>query len=116
MTTDLDLHGNTLKKGDSVLLLIGAANHDEQEFGPTAGQFNIHRNPDRHLSFGYGAHFCLGAALARLEGRVALEEIHRRLPDYEVDHDAKVRFHSSNVTGWSSLPIRFTPCSPSGNR
>ncbi|MEC9058007.1 MAG: cytochrome P450, partial [Actinomycetota bacterium] len=72
MTTDLDLHGNTLKKGDSVLLLIGAANHDEREFGPTAGQFNIHRNPDRHLSFGYGAHFCLGAALARMEGKIAI--------------------------------------------
>tara|TARA_B100000700_G_scaffold203354_1_gene223596 strand:- start:473 stop:1684 length:1212 start_codon:yes stop_codon:yes gene_type:complete len=109
MTTDLDLHGNTLKKGDSVLLLIGAANHDEREFGPTAGQFNIHRNPDRHLSFGYGAHFCLGAALARMEGRIAIEEIHRRIPDYEVNHDEKIRFHSSNVTGWTELPITFTP-------
>jgi len=109
MTTDLDLHGNTLKKGDSVLLLIGAANHDEREFGPTAGQFDIHRNPDRHLSFGYGAHFCLGAALARMEGKIAIEEIHRRLPDYEVNHDEKVRFHSSNVTGWTELPITFTP-------
>jgi len=109
MTTDMDLHGNTLKKGDSVLLLIGAANHDEREFGPTAGQFNIHRNADRHLAFGYGAHFCLGAALARMEGKIAIEEIHRRLPDYEVNHDEKVRFHSSNVTGWTKLPITFTP-------
>ena len=109
MTTDLDLHGNTLKKGDSVLLLIGAANHDEREFGPTAGKFNIHRNPDRHLSFGSGAHFCLGAALARMEGKIAIEEIHRRIPDYEVNHDEKIRFHSSNVTGWTELPITFTP-------
>ena len=61
------------------------------------------------LACGEGALFCRGAAVARLEGRGALEEGHRRLPDYEVDHDAKVRFHSSNVTGWASLPIRFTP-------
>ena len=116
LTCDREMHGRQMHEGDSVLLLIGAANHDEREFGPTAEEFDLHRRPERHLAFGYGAHFCLGAALARLEGRVALEEIHRRLPDYEVDHDAKVRFHSSNVTGWSSLPIRFTPCSPSGNR
>ena len=67
------------------------------------------RRPERHLAFGHGAHYCLGAGLARMEGRVALEETHRRLPDYEVDHDAKVRFHSGNVTGWTRLPVRFTP-------
>jgi len=109
MTRDLEMHGETLREGDSVLLLIGAANHDDREFGPTAEDFDIHRRPERHLGFGYGAHFCLGAALARLEGKVAIEQIHRRLGDYEVDHDAKVRFHSSNVTGWTSLPISFTP-------
>ena len=109
LTRDHEMHGGQMSEGDSVLLLIGAANHDEREFGPTAEEFDIHRRPERHLAFGYGAHFCLGAALARLEGRGALEEIHRRLPDYEVDHDAKVRFHSSNVTGWAKLPIRFTP-------
>jgi hypothetical protein len=109
LTRDIELHGRQLHAGDSVVLLIGAANHDEREYGPTAEEFDIHRQPDRHLSFGYGAHFCLGAALARMEGKVALEQIHRRLPDYEVDHGAKVRFHSSNVTGWTSLPITFTP-------
>lgn len=108
-TRDVEVHGEHIRAGDSVVLLIGAANHDPREFGPTAETFDISRRPDRHLAFGYGAHFCLGAALARLEGRVALEEIHRRLPDYEVDHHAKVRFHSSNVTGWSALPISFTP-------
>ena len=93
----------------ALLLLIGAANHDEREFGLTAEQFDIDRRAERHLAFGYGAHFCLGAALARLESRVALEEIHRRIPDYVVDHDRAVRFHSGNVAGWKSLPIRFTP-------
>ena len=109
LTRDIEMHGQQMREGDSVLLLIGAANQDEREFGPTAGEFDIFRNPERHLGFGYGVHFCLGAALARLEGRVALEEIHRRIGDYAVDHDNKVRFHSGNVSGWKSLPIEFTP-------
>ena len=109
LTRDIEMHGQQMLQGDSVLLLIGAANQDEREFGPTAGEFDIFRNPERHLGFGYGVHFCLGAALARLEGRVALEEIHRRIGDYAVDHDNKVRFHSGNVSGWKSLPIDFTP-------
>lgn len=112
LSRDIELHGRQLHAGDSVLLLIGAANHDEREFGPTAGRFDIWRRPERHLAFGYGAHFCLGAQLARMEGKVALEEIHRRLPDYRVDRDRAVRFHSGNVTGWTSLPITFTPGRP----
>lgn len=107
VTRDHTMHGRTMKAGDSVLMVIGAANHDDREFGPTSEEFDIHRRPDRHLAFGYGAHFCLGAALARMEGKVAVEEIFRRVPDYQVDHDSKVRFHSSNVTGWRALPITF---------
>ncbi len=113
LTTDLDIHGRVLGNGQSVLLMIGAANHDDREFGSTAEIFDIHRRPERHLAFGHGAHFCLGAALARAEGLIALEEIHRRLPAYRVDHDAKRRFHSGNVTGWSKLPICFEPSSHS---
>ena len=109
LTTDIVRHGQNMRAGDSVVLLIGAANHDPREYGPTADDFDIRRRPDRHLAFGYGAHFCLGAALARMEGKVALEQILRRIPDFEVDHEAKVRFHSSNVTGWTSLPITFSP-------
>lgn len=112
LTRDHEMHGQQMRAGDSVLLLIGSANHDEREFGPTAEEFDIHRRAERHLAFGYGAHFCLGAALARMEGKVALEEILRRIPDFAVDHDAKVRFHSSNVTGWRSLPITFTTREP----
>jgi len=108
LTRDLQMHGQQMRTGDSVLLMIGAANHDPREFGDTAEEFDIRRRPERHLGFGYGAHFCLGAALARMEGVVALEEIHRRMPDYEVDHDNTVRFHSGNVTGWTSVPITFT--------
>jgi len=108
LTRDIQRHGRQMREGDSVLLLIGAANHDPREFGPTAEEFDISRRSERHLAFGYGAHFCLGAALARMEGKVALEQIHRRIPDYEVDHGAKTRFHSSNVTGWTHLPITFS--------
>ena len=109
LTRDVEMHGQRMREGDSVLLLIGAANQDEREYGPTAGEFDIFRRADRHLGFGYGVHFCLGAALARLEGRVALEEILRRLGDYEVDHENKVRLHSGNVSGWAKLPISFPP-------
>jgi cytochrome P450 len=115
LTTDIERHGRTMHAGESVLLLIGAANHDPREFGPTAEEFDIRRRPDRHLAFGYGAHFCLGAALARMEGKVALEQVHRRIPDYRVDHDAKVRFHSSNVTGWTKLPISFDEAVATGS-
>ena len=108
LTHDIERHGQTMNEGQSVLLVIGAANHDEREFGPSAERFDIRRCPERHLAFGYGAHFCLGAALARMEGKVALEEIHRRLPDYAVDREHALRSHSGNVTGWSSLPITFT--------
>jgi len=109
LTTDIELHGQQLKEGQSVLLLIGAANHDNREYGDTAHQFQIDRKAEKHLAFGYGSHFCLGAALARMEGKVALEQILSRMPDIDVDHERKVRFHSSNVTGWTSLPITFTP-------
>lgn len=110
LTRDVERHGRLMRAGDSVLLMIGAANHDERELGPTADRFDIRRDPPRQIaSFGFGAHYCLGAGLARMEARVALEELHRRIPGYEVDHDAKVRFHSGNVTGWTSLPVMFAP-------
>jgi cytochrome P450 len=58
------------------------------------------------VAFGYGVHFCLGAALARLEGRVALEEVLRRFPDWVVDWDHAVQAHTSTVRGWQSLPVK----------
>jgi cytochrome P450 len=109
LTRDTVIHDTPMHEGDSVLLLIGAANHDDREYGPTAELFDLHRRPERHLAFGYGVHFCMGAALARMEGKVALEQIHARLRGIQVDHDRKVRFHSGNVTGWVSLPITFEP-------
>jgi cytochrome P450 len=88
-----------------VLLLTGAAGRDERAF-PDADRFDIHRDFDLHVSFGYGIHFCLGAALARMEGRIGLEETLRRFPEWEVDHDNVVRLHTSTVRGFARVPIR----------
>ena len=105
---DFELHGEKIRRGEKVLLLIGSANRDERVFErPDA--FDLHRDTSESLAFGRGIHFCLGAALARLEGRVSLEEVMRRLPDYRVDASGLVRVHSTNVRGFSALPISFTP-------
>src|SRR5262249_41890493 len=95
--------------GRRVLLLIGAGNRDPREFGPTADRFDVRRRPERQLYFGHGIHVCLGASLARLEARVALEEVHRLLPDYEIDPAGLERVHSPNVRGYARVPIRFAP-------
>ena len=83
----------------------GAANRDPRRF-EDPDRFDIDRKIDHHLSFGYGIHFCLGAALARLEGRVALEEVLKRWPEWEVDWDNAVQAHTSSVRGWEKLPVR----------
>ena len=87
-----------------VLLLTGAAGRDERKY-PDADRFDIHRAIDHHVAFGYGIHFCLGAALARLEGRIGIEETLRRYPTWDVDHDRVVRLHTSTVRGYSQVPI-----------
>ena len=88
-----------------MLLLNGAANRDERHW-TNPDRFDVHRDEGPHLSFGYGLHFCLGAALARLEGRVALEEILRRWPDWDVDIDRGQMAHTGSVRGWGYLPVR----------
>ena len=83
---DVELHGTIVPEGSTMLLLNGAANRDERRFA-SPDRFDVHRDEGAHLSFGFGLHFCLGAALARLEGRVALEEILRRWSAWDVDLD-----------------------------
>ncbi len=107
-TRPVSLHGRTIPAGKKVALLCGAANRDERQF-PDPDRFDIERRADRHLGFGHGPHFCLGARLARLEVRVALEEIHRRIPDYEADAAGVDYMHGGNVAGFSRVPIRYTP-------
>jgi cytochrome P450 len=87
-----------------MVLLNGAANRDDRKF-ENGDRFDIHRVIGHHLSFGYGSHFCLGAALARLEGRVALDEVLHRFPDWEVDWDHAEQAHTSTVRGWEKLPV-----------
>ena len=110
-TRDVEIHGERIPAGEKVALLIGAANHDPRAFDAPE-RFDIGRVMERHLAFGFGVHFCLGARLARLEARVALEEIHRRLPDYEVDEAGVSVVHAGNIAGLKTLPIRFTPSRP----
>jgi len=105
ITCDVELHGERLRAGDRALLLVGSANRDERVF-ERAGEYDICRDTSQSLSFGRGVHFCLGAALARLEGRVVLEEWWRRFPDYEIEPAGAVRVHSINVRGFAALPVK----------
>jgi cytochrome P450 len=107
ITRDVEHHGQTVPEGNVMLLLTASANRDERKF-PDPDHFDIHRKIDHHLAFGYGIHFCLGAALARLEGRVAIDEVLKRFPTWEVDWDNAVRAHTSTVRGWEALPVVTT--------
>lgn len=104
-TCEVELYGETIPEGSKVHLLYAAANRDPREFGPTAEDFDVDRQIDRILTFSSGPHFCLGAAAARLQSRVALEELLARLPDFEVDADAGVYAPGAFVRRFSSLPI-----------
>ena len=101
---DVPLHGTTLRAGQKVMFLWGCANRDEREF-PEPDRFDIDRQPPLALGLGYGVHFCIGASLARLESRVALEEFARRFPRYTIDETQCVRVHMSNVHGYESVPF-----------
>jgi cytochrome P450 len=112
LTRDVELHGSRMAEGDKVLLLLGSANRDERAFD-APDRFDLDRPRDQqHVGFGHGIHVCLGAALARLEMRVSLEELLRRVPDYELDFARLVRVHNGNVRGYKEMPMSFTP----GNR
>lgn len=106
VTRDVEFGGATVPQGSAILLLIGAANRDERRFGENAEEFDVTRSPRQHLSFGVGAHYCLGNALARIEGRIALDEIMNRFPEWDVDLDSAVFSSSSVVRGWDSMPAR----------
>ncbi len=104
---DVEFHGQAVPEGSALIALVGAANRDEARFGSDAEAFDITRPVRQHLSFGVGAHYCLGNALARIEGRIALDEILNRFPDWEVDMDAAVFSSSSTVRGWDSMPANL---------
>jgi len=103
-TRDVTLHGRVIPKGARVLLINGASGRDERRF-PDPDRYDVRREIDMHLGFGYGRHICLGASLARMESRIGIEEFLRRWPSYEIPPDGVRRMHSSNVRGFSGLQI-----------
>ncbi len=99
-----EYYGQTLPEGSAVLLLVGAACRDERRY-EDPDRYDIHRELGQHLTFGYGLHFCLGAALARLEGRVALDEVLDRFPEWDVDYENIRLAPTSTVRGWEAMPV-----------
>jgi cytochrome P450 len=104
VATDGEWYGTTVPAGSKIALLTGSAGRDERVF-PDPDRFDVTRTIDRHLTFGYGVHYCLGANLARLEARVALEEMLARFPTWEVDHDAVELVRTTTVRGPVHVPV-----------
>ena len=114
-TTDVELGGERISAGEKLILLYPSANRDEAVFEDPF-RFDIGRSPNEHVAFGFGAHFCLGASLARLELRVVLERLLERLPDLALAEAGEPELRASNfVSGYEALPVRFTPTQPLGN-
>jgi cytochrome P450 len=101
---DLVVHGTEVPAGSVMLFLLGSANRDDRRF-PDGDTFDIHRKDGRHLTFGNGIHLCMGAALARMEGVIALEEVLARIPQWDVDMDNARLSPTSTVRGWETLPV-----------
>ncbi len=111
-TRDVELAGRQVREGDELLLLYASANRDESVF-PNAETFDIRRTPNDHVAFGFGAHFCLGNSLARLEIKVMLEQLLDRLPDLALASDDPPPMRPANfISGPESLPVTFTPTTP----
>ncbi|MDO0974094.1 cytochrome P450 [Mycolicibacterium frederiksbergense] len=108
VTRDVEYYGQTVPEGASMMMLIASAVRDSRQFPPDGEVFDIHREQRQHLAFSVGTHFCLGSALARLEGRIALEEMLKRFPEWEVDLPNATLSPTSTVRGWDSMPV-FIP-------
>jgi cytochrome P450 len=104
VTRDVTYYGQTVPEGSVMMMLIGAAVRDSRQFPPDGDVFDIHREQRQHLAFSVGTHYCLGSALARLEGRIALEEILKRFPEWDVDIANASLSPTSTVRGWDSMP------------
>lgn len=104
VTRDVDYYGLTVPEGSVMMMLIGSACRDHRQFPPDGDEFDIHREPRQHVGFGVGVHYCLGASLARLEGRIALEEILKRFPEWEIDLSNAIWSPASVTRGWDAMP------------
>jgi len=105
-TRDSELGGTPIRESEPVLMLYASANRDERQFGPTADRFDIGRTPNQHVAFGFGTHFCIGATLARIEGRVLLEELLDRFETVELAGEVE-RSHSAVIAGVKHAPLVF---------
>jgi cytochrome P450 len=113
---DVEILGQAVPAGSRVHMLFGSANRDERAF-PQPESIDIDRSPNNHLSFGFGIHYCMGAGLARLEGRVAFEELLARMPDYSVDHGGLERLSGYSNRGYIRVPMdSATVSDPSGGQ
>jgi cytochrome P450 len=101
---DVEVHGRTVPAGSAMLFVVSAANRDERRY-EDPDRFDIHRSVGQHLAFGYGIHYCLGAALARLQGRIAIDELLDRFPEWDVDLDRAKIAPTSTVRGFETLPV-----------
>ena len=112
VTRDVEFAGQQFHEGDQVLLMYESANRDESVFADPF-VFDVTREPNHHLAFGFGAHFCLGNALARVELKVMFERLLERLPDLELANDGPLPLRPSNfIVGYEAMPVRFTPTAP----
>ncbi len=113
LTADTEFHGTSLHEGEKIMLLFESANFDETQF-EGADQFNIRRDPNSHVAFGFGTHFCLGNQLARMELRLMTDRVLERLPDLRLADDGDVLpLRPANfVSGLESMPMVFTPSAP----
>ena len=109
LTADTEFHGTALKAGEKIMLMFESANFDESVF-EDPDEFRIDRNPNSHLAFGFGTHFCLGNQLARLELRIMLEHVLRRMPDLRLVDEDRLPLRPANfVSGLEEMPVVFTP-------
>jgi cytochrome P450 family 142 subfamily A polypeptide 1 len=114
MTRDVELHGQTLGKGEKLLLLYPSANRDERVF-ERPEEFDISRSPNDHMAFGFGSHFCLGNRLARMELSVMFDRLLTRLPDLALAEDREPPKRAANfVSGYETMPVVFSPTAPVG--
>lgn len=104
-TRDVTLHEVTIPAGEKVMMLYGSGNRDPREFGATADLLDVRREPRRHLAFSSGPHFCIGNHMARLQARIAVEELLAAFPGIETDTARGVRHESAFVRAWASLPV-----------
>ena len=113
-TRDITLRDQQINEGDQLMLFYPSANRDEEVFEDSQ-RFDVRRQPNPQIAFGFGTHFCLGASLARLECRVMFEALLRRLPDIRLADGAELPRRASNfVSGLESMPVEFTPTAREG--